>query len=87
MTEVEKKDELTFSFNDNGKEHKVEELSDENRLLYNKTVLCNQEIARLQQDIARLQFEIEIKQLAAAKYSGELKDAVEGDEPKVEVAK
>ena len=39
MTEVEKKDELTFSFNDNGKEHKVEELSDENRLLYNKTVL------------------------------------------------
>jgi hypothetical protein len=43
MTEVEKKDELTFSFNDNGKEHKVEELSDENRLLYNKTVLCNQE--------------------------------------------
>ena len=83
----EKKDELTFSFNDNGKEHKVEELSDENRLLYNKTVLCNQEIARLQQDIARLQFEIEIKQLAASKYSGELKEAVEGDEPKVEVAK
>jgi hypothetical protein len=94
MTEVEKKDELTFSFNDNGKEHKVEELSDENRLLYNKTVLCNQEIARLQediarlqQDIARLQFEIEIKQLAAAKYSNELKEAVEGDEPKVEVVK
>jgi tRNA isopentenyl-2-thiomethyl-A-37 hydroxylase MiaE len=87
MTEVEKKDELTFSFNDNGKEHKVEELSDENRLLYNKTVLCNQEIARLQQDIARLQFEIEIKQLAASKYSNELKEAVEGDEPKVEVVK
>ena len=87
MTEVEKKDELTFSFNDNGKEHKVEELSDENRLLYNKTVQCNQEIARLQQDIARLQFEIEIKQLAAAKYSNELKEAVEGDEPKVEVVK
>ena len=87
MTEVEKKDELTFSFDDNGKEYKVEELSDENRLLYNKTVLCNQEIARLQQDLGRLQFEIEIKQLAAAKYSCELKDAVEGDEPKVEVVK
>ena len=87
MTEVEKKDELTFSFDDTGKEYKVEELSDENRLLYNKTVLCNQEINRLQQDLARLQFEIEIKQLAAAKYSGELKDAVEGDEPKVEVVK
>ena len=83
----EKKDELTFSFDDKGKEYKVEDLSDETRLLYNKTVLCNQEIARLQQDIARLQFEIEIKQLAAAKYSGELKDAVEGDEPKVEVVK
>ena len=83
----EKKDELTFSFDDKGKEYKVEDLSDETRLLYNKTVLCNQEIARLQQDIARLQFEIEIKQLAAAKYSNELKEAVEGDEPKVEVVK
>jgi tRNA isopentenyl-2-thiomethyl-A-37 hydroxylase MiaE len=69
------------------KNTKLKELSDENRLLYNKTVLCNQEIARLQQDLGRLQFEIEIKQLAAAKYSGELKDAVEGDEPKVEVDK
>jgi len=83
----ENKEELTFSFDDKGKEYKVEELSDETRLLYNKTVLCNQEINRLQQDLARLQFEIEIKQLAAAKYSGELKDAVEGDESKVEVAK
>ena len=86
MTEV-KNEELTFSFDDNGKEYKVEELSDENRLLYNKTILCNQEIARLQQDLGRLQFEIEIKQLAAAKYSNELKEAVECDEPKVEVAK
>ena len=83
----EKKEELTFSFDDKGKEHKVEELSDETRLLYNKTVLCNQEINRLQQDLARLQFEIEIKQLAAAKYSGELKEAVEGEDTKVEVAK
>jgi hypothetical protein len=73
MTKVEKNEELTFSFDDKGKEYKVEELSDENRLLYNKTVLCNQEIARLQQDLGRLQFEIEIKQLAAAKYSGRIK--------------
>ena len=33
---TEEKNELTFTFDEDGKEYKVEDLSDENKILYNK---------------------------------------------------
>ena len=42
MTE-ENREELTFSFADDGKEYKVDDLSDEHKLLYQKVILVNRQ--------------------------------------------
>ena len=76
--------ELTFTFDEDGKEYKVEDLSDENKILYNKVTLVNQQ---RQEVIANANFEVEKLEILAKRYSNALKEAVEGDVSKVEVAK
>lgn len=80
----EKKEELTFTFDEDGKEYKVDDLNDENRLLYNKVVLCNNQRRDLLNQINNLNFEVEKLELLSQHYSNELKNAVEGED-KVEV--
>jgi hypothetical protein len=43
---TEEKNELTFTFDEDGKEYKVEDLSDENKILYNKVTLVNKQRLR-----------------------------------------
>ena len=81
----EKKEELTFSFEENGKEYKVDELNDEDRLLYNKVVLCNNQRRNILNQLNELNFEVEKLELLSQHYSNQLKNAVEGGEDKVEV--
>ena len=76
--------ELTFTFDEDGKEYKVEDLSDENKILYNKVTLVNQQ---RQEVIANANFEVEKLEILAKHYSNALKEAVEGDDTKVEVVK
>lgn len=85
MSEKNKKEELTFTFDENGKEYKVDDLTDENKLLYNKVVLCNNQRRDLLNQIANLNFEVEKLELLSQHYSNLLKNAVEGDDEKVEV--
>ena len=81
---TEEKNELTFTFDEDGKEYKVEDLSDENKILYNKVTLVNKQ---RQEVIGNANFEVEKLEILAKHYSNALKEAVEGDESKVEVAK
>jgi ribosomal protein L15 len=76
--------ELTFTFDEDGKEYKVEDLSDENKTLYNKVTLVNKQ---RQEVIGNANFEVEKLEILAKHYSNALKEAVEGDDTKVEVAK
>ena len=75
----EKKEELTFTFEDGGTEYKVDDLNDENKLLYNKVVLCNNQRRDLLNQIVNLNFEVEKLELLSQHYSNLLKDAVEND--------
>jgi hypothetical protein len=79
---AEEKNELTFTFDEDGKEYKVEDLSDENKILYNKVTLVNKQ---RQDVIANANFEVEKLEILAQHYSNALKDAVEGEDTKVEV--
>lgn len=76
--------EPTFTFNEDGKEYKVDDLSEENKILYNKVTLVNQQ---RQEVIANANFEVEKLEILGKHYSNALKEAVEGDDTKVEVAK
>ena len=81
---TDEKKELTFTFDEDGKEYKVEDLSEENKILYNKVTLVNQQRLEV---IGNANFEVEKLEILGKHYSNALKDAVEGDEPKVEVIK
>jgi len=74
--------ELTFTFDEDGKEYKVEDLSEENKILYNKVTLVNQQ---RQEVIANANFEVEKLEILAKHYSNSLKEAVESNNTKVEV--
>ncbi len=80
----EKKEPLTFTFDEDGKEYKVDDLNDENKLLYNKVVLCNNQRRDFLNQINNLNFEVEKLELLSQHYSNQLKNAVEGED-KVEV--
>lgn len=79
---TDEKKELTFTFDEDGKEYKVEDLSEDNKILYNKVTLVNQQRLEV---IGNANFEVEKLEILGKHYSNALKDAVEGDEPKVEV--
>ena len=79
---AEENKELTFTFNEDGKEYKVEDLSEENKILYNKVTLVNQQ---RQEVIANANFEVEKLEILGRHYSNALKEAVEGEDTKVEV--
>jgi len=79
---TEEKNELTFTFDEDGKEYKVEDLSDENKILYNKVTLVNKQ---RQDVIANANFEVEKLEILGRHYSNALKEAVEGDDIEVEV--
>jgi hypothetical protein len=81
---AEENKELTFTFNEDGKEYKVEDLSEDNKILYNKVTLVNQQ---RQEVIANANFEVEKLEILGRHYSNALKEAVEGEDTKVEVAK
>ena len=78
MSEENKKEELTFTFEEDGQEYKVDDLSDENKLLYNKVVLLNNQRRDALNQIGNLNFEVEKLELLSQHYSNLLKDAVEG---------
>jgi len=78
MSEENKKEELTFTFEEDGQEYKVDDLSDENKLLYNKVVLLNNQRRDSLNQIGNLNFEVEKLELLSQHYSNLLKDAVEG---------
>ena len=59
---TEEKKELTFTFDEDGKEYKVEDLSDENKILYNKVTLVNKQ---RQEVIANANFEVEKLEILA----------------------
>jgi hypothetical protein len=79
---AEEKNELTFTFDEDGKEYRVEDLSDEHKILYNKVTLVNKQ---RQDVIANANFEVEKLEILARHYSNALKEAVEGDDTEVEV--
>ena len=83
MTE-ENREELTFSFADNGKEYKVDDLSDEHKVLYQKVMLVNRQKNEI---VSNANFEVEKLDILAKHYSDQLKEAVESDDKKVEVVK
>jgi len=78
MSEENKKEELTFTFEEDGQEYKVDDLSDENKLLCNKVVLLNNQRRDSLNQIGNLNFEVEKLELLSQHYSNLLKDAVEG---------
>jgi|TARA_R110000787_G_scaffold104659_2_gene211973 hypothetical protein len=80
----DEKKEPTFTFDEDGKEYKVEDLSEENKILYNKVTLVNQQ---RQEVIGNANFEVEKLEILGKHYSNALKEAVEGEDTKVEVAK
>jgi len=85
MAKKESKEELTFTFDENGKEYKVNDLNDENKLLYNKVVLCNNQRRDLLNQIGNLNFEVEKLELLSQHYSNLLKNSVEGNDKEIEV--
>ena len=80
----DEKKEPTFTFDEDGKEYKVEDLSEENKILYNKVTLVNQQRLEV---IGNANFEVEKLEILGKHYSNALKEAVEGEDTKVEVAK
>ena len=85
MSEENKKEELTFTFEEDGKEYKVDDLSDENKLLYNKVVFLNNQRRDILNQIGNLNFEVEKLELLSQHYSNLLKNAVESGDKEIEV--
>ena len=77
-------EELTFGFADDDKEYKVSDLSEEHRLVYDKVMLINRQKNEI---VSNANFEVEKLDILAKHYSDLLKEAVEGDDKKVEVVK
>ena len=75
---------IITTFDEDGKEYKVEDLSEENKILYNKVTLVNQQRLEV---IGNANFEVEKLEILGKHYSNALKEAVEGEDTKVEVAK
>lgn len=72
----------TFRFSDDGPEYKVDDLSEENKLVFAKVNFLNNQNAKLNQEVAETNLRIEANQVLAQALSEKLKEAVE---PKVEV--
>ena len=80
---VEENNELkAFSFEEGGKQYKVDDLNDEQVLLYNKLRVIEN---RKNELIGNANFEVEILDMARAGFSKRLKDSLES-EPVIEVA-
>jgi len=73
----------TFSFEEGGKEYNLDDLNDEQGLLYNKLALVEKQKNDF---VANANFEVEKLDILRAEYSKRLKDALE-NESVVEVAK
>ena len=92
MSEENKKQPLTFTFDEDGQEYLVDDLSDENKLLYNQVVLSNNQRNDFLNQRAKVNFELQVEiekcELYSQHKSNLLKDAVEGSdkEETVEVA-
>lgn len=83
MTEENKLPEGdTFRFSDDGPEYKVDDLSEEDKLVFAKVNFLNNQNAKLNQEVAETNLRIEANQVLAQALSEKLKEAVE---PKVEV--
>lgn len=80
----EKKEPLTFTFDEDGKEYKVDDLNDENKLLYNQVVLSNKQRNDFLNQRAKVNFELQVEiekcELYSQHKSNLLKDAVEGED-------
>ena len=73
----------TFSFEEDGKEYNLDDLNDEQGLLYNKLALVEKQKNDF---VANANFEVEKLDILRVEYSNRLKDALE-NESVVEVAK
>lgn len=73
----------TFSFEEGGKEYNLDDLNDEQGLLYNKLALVEKQKNDF---VANANFEVEKLDILRVEYSNRLKDALE-NESVVEVAK
>lgn len=93
MSEENKKQPLTFTFDQDGQEYLVDDLSDENKLLYNQVVFSNNQRNDFLNQRAKVNFELQVEiekcELYSQHKSNLLKNAVEGDdkEETVEVVK
>jgi hypothetical protein len=76
-------EELTFGFADDDKEYKVNDLSEEHRLVYDKVMLINRQKNEI---VSNANFEVEKLDILAKHYSNLLKEAVT-PKKKVEVVK
>jgi len=82
MSEENKKQPLTFTFDQDGQEYLVDDLSDENKLLYNQVVFSNNQRNDFLNQRAKVNFELQVEiekcELYSQHKSNLLKDAVEG---------
>jgi len=82
MSEENKKQPLTFTFDEDGQEYLVDDLSDENKLLYNQVVFSNNQRNDFLNQRAKVNFELQVEiekcELYSQHKSTLLKDAVEG---------
>jgi hypothetical protein len=83
MKMTENSEIKTFSFEEGGKEYNLDDLNDEQGLLYNKLALVEKQKNDF---VANANFEVEKLDILRAEYSKRLKDALE-NESVVEVAK
>ena len=84
MSEENKKQPLTFTFDQDGQEYLVDDLSDENKLLYNQVVFSNNQRNDFLNQRAKVNFELQVEiekcELYSQHKSNLLKNAVEGDD-------
>jgi hypothetical protein len=84
MSEENKKQPLTFTFDEDGQEYLVDDLSDENKLLYNQVVFSNNQRNDFLNQRAKVNFELQVEiekcELYSQHKSNLLKNAVEGDD-------
>jgi hypothetical protein len=83
MKMTENNEIKTFSFEEGGKEYNLDDLNDEQGLLYNKLALVEKQKNDF---VANANFEVEKLDILRVEYSNRLKDALE-NESVVEVAK
>ena len=83
MKMTENSEIKTFSFEEGGKEYNLDDLNDEQGLLYNKLALVEKQKNDF---VANANFEVEKLDILRVEYSNRLKDALE-NESVVEVAK